>query len=703
MGRRPPAPAASGPATQPLVSALHAAGATQRRLHLQQGLAREDGQRLLEARNLLLAASLTLTVAHRLRLALRLELVQVGQDRVELLARRGLVLLVVAEGNLELLHLVRLAVDIALLRRLRHGVVLGELVVRGLRGLLIRLRLREHLGEVALRDLEHGRDGRADVRVRAAELRLANLHEGGLAVVLREHVDGLRHGGRGILEVRGGLDVLLVLLLAHSRGLGLARVDLRDLGLERLDVLRQLRLVRLGLGDARRRLVELAGEVRLLRLGLTDLLVAERLLVRLLSGLLRELGNHILDEAAHLAERVRARARRELHEREAVELLREAAEHAHRLRARVVALRRQAARARGGLEEDLHALGQDLLRLLDRRGLLARLLLARRPLRRLRLAALLQLRQVLRVRRERRLRLGQGALRRVELLLRRRARLRRLAKLLLRDGDLVLEALLEHRVGVLGLHLVLARAAQGLLRLALHVRDRVEDARALRRVGRGGGLRLQGQVLVLRARLRLQQRLDDGLLVRVHPGRLHDLREPARDRRQHLRGLAGLHEAEVLLQHRGRALERVHRVHELLLRGGEVRVLLVADLRRGREVRLRGGDLLRQLVDRARQAADRRLGVLDGGLEVPDRALRARDGVLLRVRLLVAPRRVLLHQLRLILQVQRDLPLELVQELDHLLDRRHRQHAHEAEKHTHRRGTDKLRELLESACAQTLE
>ena len=52
----------------------------------------------------------------------------------------------------------------------------------------------------------------------------------------------------------------------------------------------QLRLVGLRLLDARRRLVELAREVRLLRLRLTDLLIAERLLVRLLRGLLRELG-----------------------------------------------------------------------------------------------------------------------------------------------------------------------------------------------------------------------------------------------------------------------------------------------------------------------------------------------------------------------------------------------------------------------------
>merc|ERR1719353_919985 len=652
---------------------LHAAGATQRRLHLQQGLAREDGQRLLEARNLLLALRLALAVRHGLRLALRLQLVEVGQDGVQLVGRRGLVLLVVAERNLQLLHLIGLALHVALLRRLGDGVLLGQLVGGGQRRILISLSLGQQRGEVALRHLQHRHDRRADVRARAAELRLlaAHLDESRRAVVLGQDVDRLRNRGRRILEVRRRLHVLLVLLLAVGSGLGLASIDLRNLGLKRLDVLQQLRLVGLRLLDARRRLVELAREVRLLRLRLTDLLVAERLLVRLLRGLLRELGNHVLDEAAHLAERIRARARRQLHQREAVELLRQAAQHAHSLSPRVrrLLLLLKRLHARRSLQEHLHALGQDLLRLLDRRSLLASLLLAGRPLRGLGLAALLQLREVLRVSRKRPLRLRQSTLGGVELLLRRRARLGRLAQLLLRHGNLILEALLQHRVRVLSLHLVLAGAAQRLLGLPLHVRDRVEDARALGRVGRRRRLRLQRQVLIALAGLRLQQRLDHRLLVRVHPRRLHDLREPARDRRKHLRRLARLHEAKVLLQHRHGALQGVHRVNELLLRRSEVSVLLVADLNGRGQVSLLGGDLLRQLVDRARQGADRRLGILDRRLQVTDRALRARDGILLRVRLLVAPHGVLLHKLGLVLQIRSDLTLQLVQQLNHLLHR----------------------------------
>merc|ERR1719353_759273 len=578
---------------------LHAAGATQRRLHLQQRLAREDGQRLLEARNLLLARSLALAVRHRLRLALRLQLVKVGQDGVKLLGRRRLVLLVVAERNLQLLHLIGLALHVALLRRLGDGVLLGQLVGGGQRRILISLSLGQQRGEVALRHLQHRHDRRADVRARAAELRLlaAHLDESRRAVVLGQDVDRLRNRGCRILEVRRRLHVLLVLLLAVGSGLGLASIDLRNLGLKRLDVLQQLRIVGLRLLDARRRLVELAREVRLLRLRLTDLLIAERLLVRLLRGLLRELGNHVLDEAAHLAERIRPRARRQLHEREAVELLRQAAQHAHSLSPRVrrLLLLRERLHARRSLQEHLHALRQDL----------------------------------------RRLRLRQRTLGGVELLLRRRARLGRLAQLLLRHRDRILKALLQHRVRVLSLHLVLAGAAQRLLSLLLHVRNRVEDARALGGVGRRRRLRLKRQVLIALAGLGLQQRLDHRLLVRVHPRRLHDLREPARDRRKHLRRLARLHEAKVLLQHRRGALQGVRRVNELLLRRSEVGVLLAADLSGRRQVSLRGGDLLRQLVDRARQGADRRLGILDRRLQVTDRALRARDGILLRVRLLV--------------------------------------------------------------------
>merc|ERR1719353_2065518 len=77
---------------------LRAAGATQRRLDLHEGrLVREDRQGLLQAGDLLLAAALALGVGHHLRLALRLELVKVVQDRGHLVRERGMVLLVVRE------------------------------------------------------------------------------------------------------------------------------------------------------------------------------------------------------------------------------------------------------------------------------------------------------------------------------------------------------------------------------------------------------------------------------------------------------------------------------------------------------------------------------------------------------------------------------------------------------------------------------
>ena len=70
-------------------------------------------------------------------------------------------------------------------------------------------------------------------------------------------------------------------------------------------------------------------------------------------------------------------------------------------------------------------------------------------------------------------------------------------------------------VRVLRLHLVLASAAQRLLSLLLHVRNRVEDAAALGRVSRRSRLRLEGHVLITAGSLRLQERLDHLLLVRT--------------------------------------------------------------------------------------------------------------------------------------------------------------------------------------------
>ena len=62
-----------------------------------------------------------------------------------------------------------------------------------------------------------------------------------------------------------------------------------------------------------------------------------------------------------------------------------------------------------------------------------------------------------------------------------------------------------------------------------------------------------------------------------------------------------------------------------------------------RQVRLRDGDLLRQLVDLAGQHRDAAARVLDRRAELVDVARGARDGVLLVVALLVAPRSVLTH------------------------------------------------------------
>ena len=54
----------------------------------------------------------TLAEISHLAFALRLELVEIHENRVKLLASRGFVLLVVVEGNLELLHPVGLPLGI---------------------------------------------------------------------------------------------------------------------------------------------------------------------------------------------------------------------------------------------------------------------------------------------------------------------------------------------------------------------------------------------------------------------------------------------------------------------------------------------------------------------------------------------------------------------------------------------------------------
>merc|ERR1719247_4071958 len=99
--------------------------------------------------NLRLALRYALSVRHHLGLALRLELVQVRQDRVELLARRPEVLLVVQEGRLLRLHLGLLALYLLRARRLRDRILLRELVIAGLRLLLGCFRLGKESSEAS--------------------------------------------------------------------------------------------------------------------------------------------------------------------------------------------------------------------------------------------------------------------------------------------------------------------------------------------------------------------------------------------------------------------------------------------------------------------------------------------------------------------------------------------------------------------------
>merc|ERR1719379_1927236 len=115
----------------------------------------EDLQSLLQALDLRLPLGNALSVSHDLGLALRLELVQVGEHRVKFLARRGEVLLVIQEGRLLRLHLCLLALNLLNVGRLGELVLLRELVVGRLRSTLGSLRLCQKRGEIRLRNLEH--------------------------------------------------------------------------------------------------------------------------------------------------------------------------------------------------------------------------------------------------------------------------------------------------------------------------------------------------------------------------------------------------------------------------------------------------------------------------------------------------------------------------------------------------------------------
>merc|ERR1719313_3172879 len=550
-------------------------------------LSGENLQGFLQALDLRLALGNALSVGHDLGLALRLELVKVRKHRVKLLAGRDEVLLVVKEGRLLRLHLGLLALDLLHVRSLGELVLLGELIVGRLCRALGRLSLRQERGEVRLCNLEHAHDSVGDVRLGAAELRsLLRLHEGAGAVVLLEHGDGVRDRLRRVLVVLRGLQILLVLLVAERGGLGLRCVHLRHLSLQSLDLLLELRDGGGRLLDAHLGLVGLRRELRLLRLALRGLLVAEGLGVRLLRGFLLEARDHVLDQALDLSKGSLARFRAKLSEEVRVILRRDLLQdrcHAGTL----VVIDVVDLGLRGDLQENLHAGLENLLRLGDGRELAGRVLLARRPLLRLHAAALRQLLEVLLVVCKRLLR-GSEFLRRARLgVLETRLLRRRRGHALLHRRDLRLKALLEHLVRVSRLHLGSPSITQSRLGLLLHVGERVQNAAPVALVSRSLRLGLEGQVLVAISRGRLDQGLNDRLVLLVHPARLDHLLEN-RSQLLQLVLVTLLQEARLpALQHDQRALKPVDRLDHLLLRALERGLLLVTKFGRIGKLRLR--------------------------------------------------------------------------------------------------------------------
>merc|ERR1719253_1661841 len=274
------------------------------------GLALEDGERLLEALDLCLAARLALLVGLRLGDAAVLDLRVVLVHGVEL----GLGLLAVAgdlrNGLLLGLVLLGLVLHVLLLGGLDDLVLLGDLLVLGRRVGLLLLYLGEAGGEVGLADLEDADDAAAGAAGRGVSLRrggLLLLHERGrgAAVVLAEDAERLAHAGQAELEVGRGNLVVRVLLAADLVHLGLLLGQLGQLLLELLDLLLELRGLGGGLVDLGRHLRDVVLELLLLGGGLGHLLVAVGLLGRLLLGLRLELGDHVGDEALDLAEDVR--------------------------------------------------------------------------------------------------------------------------------------------------------------------------------------------------------------------------------------------------------------------------------------------------------------------------------------------------------------------------------------------------------------
>mmetsp|Transcript_53359 Transcript_53359/g.157142 ORF Transcript_53359/g.157142 Transcript_53359/m.157142 type:complete len:719 (+) Transcript_53359:132-2288(+) len=654
------------------------------------GLALQGLQRLLESGDLLLPALLALLVGLRLRDTLLGELGVVlhhrSQLRVDAVAVGRELGGVLGEG----LGLLGLVGHVRVLGRGGELVLLGGLLVGGLGRLLLGDHVREALREVRLGHLEHADD------VRPGAVR--GLVLGVLGVVVAEDLQGHLDALDALLQLRAALLVLGLLLRADLVHLGLGLRDLRELLLEDGDLLLELRGQGARLVDLGRQLLDLVLLVLLLRAGLAHLLVAVRLLLRLLAGLREELGEHVRDHALDLREGVVARhgrradglvqLRGEEHQRAGPGVARQALDLVHRLQVgghgagvRLHLHLREGGRGvvglgRGGAGHLLdHGLrrreGVELLaaglRLLLEVGGLGHAVVVQVA------EGLDVLPEVLLGDREVALVGGLGLAGLGLVLL-------GLVHVLLGVREPVLEGLLQHLEVVGPLLLGLPEVVELRLGLLEEALERLDDGAALLLV-RLGVRGAQGLLLGAELRVLLLAVLQLARVVALQQGRelLRAVRGQGAgvdDGRQGLRqggrvldlhqGRAALHLA---LQDGDGALELVDGGHELLLLLAEGLRLGAADQGRRLEVGLVGGDGRGELLDLRGGRLDDVGLLLDGGLQVADLGLTDLDLVADLDRAVLAPLRELVVCLLGRSALREDLLLHLAQELQDLAHR----------------------------------
>mmetsp|Transcript_110384 Transcript_110384/g.355969 ORF Transcript_110384/g.355969 Transcript_110384/m.355969 type:complete len:644 (-) Transcript_110384:51-1982(-) len=612
--------------------------------------------------------------------------------RVRGLAVRG----EVRDGLVQRLGLGGLVLDILILHRPGHLVLLGDLVVLRLCIVLFALLLGQILGEVRLHHLEDAEDAGAGARGRRVLLgrgRLLHegaerggvLHEGGTtAVVVAENAESLTHAVEAQFQVRLGFDEVLVRGGAERVHLGLLLHQLRE---------RRPKLLHLGPEVSRlgSRLVDLGGhlgqiivQLALLGLCLRDLLIAIGLLRRLTRGFALQLGNHISDQRLHLGKGVlagggaetdhRRDAGGELRQGRGMVILGQALDQGDDLRPCKIraGLHRRAGvhleQRVGLLDRPRRRLRQDLLRggdglqLLAARGHSRLVVRRRRHARRLGSVLIRQgVRQV--PLRDLQIALGRG--------------------LALHGGGLlgllvvhvlgvlvhlVLQRLREHFVIMLCIDLCLAHVCELALGLLLEVLQDVDDASAVRLVRRGRR-RSELHVVVLAGLMALHEP-QELLRVRGRHGRsiqhLAQRVQGVGQVRRYRRLGKGRVLRHLLLQHVDRTVDGVNGVHELVLAGRKVRRLLVADERRVLMfcVRLRDGG--REVRDPGVGHGDVAGQVTDLGLQLVLLGLRGLDVLLAILGDVVAPLEERLVGLQLGLALRHDLglqPPEQVQDL----------------------------------------